>query len=413
MSVALLAAGAVTAVSYGLAGYLIYKRYEPLRAPPLAPQRPPRDWIAAGDRQLRSHNVEQALVAYRQALAGRPRSLAAQLGVARAEAAAGREDVAAREYERALALNAGEPAALRELARIYSHEAITWPQAEARYGQYLKIAPKDAAAWLELARVAAWQHKTAEAAALFGKTEVGPLMNADDRRDYAFALVKLGRGKEAEPQLRRLLAEAPADRALRLQLAGIYAARKDWNAALPLYRALLAQTPGDPRINLTYGGGLLACRRYREALGPLERARNAMPGSGEAGLAYARALKGSGDRKKSLREFQRVLPHYNRSAAIVREYADALLEHREYKKSVRYYIASCQMGLRDDRLLMGLAGAYCGQGKYKDALPYLEELYRREPTPRVTFELARAMAKVGRNGRAKELLREVERSAGR
>jgi predicted Zn-dependent protease len=413
LSAALLASGAVIAVSYGFAGYLVYRRYQPLHPPARLPARGTRDWIAAGDAQLRSRNVEQALVAYREALSAHPDSLAAQLGVAHAEAAAGREDVAAREFERALALDTANEPALLALARIHSHTPATWAAAEARYRQYLKLAPKDAPVQLELARVAAWQGKADEAAALFARPDVTPLLTNKDRRDYAFALVKLGRSHQAEPILRALMAEAPGDQQLPLQLAGIYAGRKDWDNALPLYHALLAKRPGDPQLNYAYGSGLLACRRYRDAVPPLERARNAMPGNAEAGLACARAWKGAGDKKKSLREYERVLPRYSRNAAVVREYADALLENRDYKKSARYYAASYDLGLRDDRMLLGLAGAYAGQGKYKDALPYLEELYRRQPTPRVTFELARAMAKTGRNDRAKQLLRQVQASGAR
>jgi tetratricopeptide (TPR) repeat protein len=139
LSAALLASGAVIAVSYGFAGYLVYRRYQPLHPPARLPARGTRDWIAAGDAQLRSRNVEQALVAYREALSAHPDSLAAQLGVAHAEAAAGREDVSAREFERALALDTANGPALLALARIHSHTPATWAAAEARYRQYLKL----------------------------------------------------------------------------------------------------------------------------------------------------------------------------------------------------------------------------------------------------------------------------------
>lgn len=415
MGLVLLATGAATAAAYGFAGYLVYRRYEPLRVARRAGTATVStgDLVTAADGQLGSRNVEQALVAYRQALARDPRSARAQLGVARAELAAGREDVAAREYERVLLLDRRSKPALAEVARIYSHNAASWHDSESRYREYLKLAPEDADALLGLARVSAWQGKAADAAALFARRDVAPLMNGKDQRDYAFSLVKLKRDKDAEPLLKALLDASPGDEQLRLQLAGIYAGRRAWDSALPLYRALLAKKPNDPQLNLTYGLGLLSSRRYEAAVPPLERARNAMPSSEDAGIAYARALKGAGDRKKSLKEYDRVLPRFARNPALVREYADVLLENRDYKKSATYYGSAYGMGLRDDRILLGLAGAYCGAGKYKDAVPYLEELHRRAPTPRVTFELARAMAKTGRNDRAKQLLREVEPSARR
>ena len=55
-----------------------------------------------------------------------------------------------------------------------------------------------------------------------------------------------------------------------------------------------------------------------------------------------------------------------------------------------------------------LARQYEAAGKYKEAAPYLEELYRRNPTPRTTFELAKLMHRLGREERAKRLLSELE-----
>ncbi len=59
---------------------------------------------------------------------------------------------------------------------------------------------------------------------------------------------------------------------------------------------------------------------------------------------------------------------------------------------------------------MALSGALTGAGRYKAALPYLEELYQRRPTPRVTYELAQLYWKLGRASEARTLLRQVEAS---
>jgi len=64
--------------------------------------------------------------------------------------------------------------------------------------------------------------------------------------------------------------------------------------------------------------------------------------------------------------------------------------------------------LRDDRLLIGLAGALSGNRKYKEAIPYLEDAYQRQPTDRLAFELAKLYQKVGRNNRAMELISKIE-----
>lgn len=412
IGIILLSCGIVIGISYGLAGYLIFKRRQPASpAPPKVTQaRGLAQLNASAEANLRNNRVEQALVDYREALSLNPKSLPAQLGLAQGEFLAGREDVAAREYERVLKLDPNNQTALLTLARIASHETASWPQSEASYRQYLKLNPADAQAALGLARVLVWRHKTGEAAEVFGRSDVAPLLTPADQRDYAFALVKLNRGAQAEPMLRKLLAARPDDTELKLQLAGIYAARKDWDKALPIYRELLAKKPNDPHLNLIYGLGLLSGKNYRAAVGPLGKARYAMPSSPEAGIAYARAIKGTSDLKKAVKEYERVQPLFPNNASIVREYADVLMEKRDYKHSAEQYARAYKMGLRDDRLLAGYAGALTARGKYKDAVPLMEELHRRKPTQRNTFELAKLMAKTGHNDRARELLRQVENS---
>ena len=135
-----------------------------------------------------------------------------------------------------------------------------------------------------------------------------------------------------------------------------------------------------------------------------------MPSSTEAALAYARALKGSGDLKHAAREFGQVAEKSN-SSGIVREYADLLLEKRDYRGAEKYYKRALGLGLRDTRLLLGLAGALRGNGKHKDAVPFLEEAYEREPADRVGFELASTLQKAGRHKEALMVLARIDKTA--
>lgn len=411
LSTLLISCALIVTLSYALTVYVGARRRHAMNAPKEAAHstaRSAQEFIAAAEQDLKSGKIEQALVNFREALSLNPQSLPAQIGLAEGEYAAGREAVAANEFERARQIDNQNKSALLALARIHSHQASTWSQAESNYRDYLKQDPNDAHVKLGLARVLAWQHKAPDAVRLYELPDVAPLMSDADWRDFAFALVKTGRGPQAVPVLRTLLAKTPGDEELSLQLADIYAARKDWNAALPIYRDLLAKRPGDPSLNLSYGLGLLAAGRYQAALGPLEKARTAMPSSLQAGLAYARAVKGSGDLKRSVQEYERVLPQFEKDAPLVREYADVLLEKKDYKKSAHYYGVAYGLGVRDNRLLEGYVGALSGAGKYREELPYLEELYQREPTPRVTFELAKLLHRLGRNDRAKVLLSQLE-----
>src|SRR5262249_2870097 len=153
--------------------------------------------------------------------------------------------------------------------------------------------------------------------------------------------------------------------------------RRDWNLALPLYETLLRQQPEDAQLNFTYGSGLLSAKRYQAAVGPLAKARKAMPSGAEAGLAYARALKGAGDLKHAAQQFGQVADK-SQDSGVVREYADLLLEKHDYRGAEKSYKRALALGLRDTRLLLGLAGALRGNGKNKEAVPYLEEAYARE-----------------------------------
>jgi tetratricopeptide (TPR) repeat protein len=402
--------GTVVGVSFGYGAYLTTVK----RA--LSDGRAPVPAVGAVDKLLRTaalhlttRHVEQALVVYRQALTLDPNSIDAQLGVARGELVAGREAVAAREYERVLSLDRGNTKALQQLARIYSHERQTWDRAEGKYKELLSLKPDDVTARLELARVLAWEKKSKETVEMFSLDAVQRQMTFQDRKDYAFALVQTGQSSQAESLLKKLLAERPAESSVELQLAAIYAARRDWDKALPLYEELLRETPDDAKLNLTYGLGLLSVRKYQAALKPLEKARIAMQPNGEAQLGYARALKGSGNLKKAAKEFGRVAVG-SRDPGIVREYADLLLEKHDYRQAEKFYKEALGLGLRDTRLLTGLAGALRGDGKHREALPYLETIYAAEPSDRVAFELATSLQKVGRNKEALALLAKIDNS---
>lgn len=360
---------------------------------------------------MKKGEVEQAILGYRRVLTLGP-SLDAQLGLSEGEWRAGRLEEAVREYERVLRLDPRNATALRRLAQAYAGRRDTWEQAEARYREYLAQAPSDAEAWLGLARVLSWRGEGAAAAEVYARDDVQPLLTPEDRRNYAFALVKAGRGREAEPMLGGMARSNPADVDVTLSLGGLHASRSDWERALPLYKSALEHRPEDPRANLTYGQGLLAVKDYKSALGPLEKAARGLPASAEAGIAYARALRGAGDLKRADAEFERVMPRIDRDAAVEREYADLLMERKSYSKGAAYYQRALEHGLRDERLLAGLAGALSADGKPKEALPHLEEAYALRHNERVGLELARLYKRLGQNDRALQLLAEIESAQG-
>src|SRR6266446_4205706 len=201
----LVAFGIVVAVSFAYGGYLTRVRRTASKESILltSTDETIESLLRSGALYLDSKQVEQALIAYRKALTVAPNSIDAQLGVARGELMAGRESVAAREYERVLPLDHGNAIALLQLASIYSHQRETWSQSERRYKDFLRLRPADVTARLQLARVLAWERKSKEVVEIFSTDAVGRLMTFQDQKDYAFALVQTGRSSEAETLLRK------------------------------------------------------------------------------------------------------------------------------------------------------------------------------------------------------------------
>ncbi|MGH7305954.1 MAG: tetratricopeptide repeat protein [Candidatus Rokuibacteriota bacterium] len=411
MNVALLVFIATLTGSFGVSGYLLLK--SSTRQAVDFGSTPVEQLLATAETLVQKQQTEQALVMYRKILAAHPKSLDAQLALARGELMAGREDVAAQEYESALRLDQSNTIALRQLAKIYSHQRTTWALAEAKFKQYLTRKPDDVEAHVQLARLLIWEGKWREAADIYSRPALARLLTIEDKRSYVGALAKSGQTQRAEVVVKGFLAGGRPDFELQLQLASLYASRQDWDSALPLFRSLLQAQPNDPQLNLTYGVGLLSTRDYRAALGPLLKARNGMPSNPEAGLSYARALRGVKEYKPAAKEFERILPTYARDAEIVREYADLLLEKGDYRAAEAQYRQAYDLGLRDIRLLVSFSGALRANGKPRAALPYLEEAYRRQSTDRLALELAKLLRELGRYDEAKRMLATIEPASAR
>jgi tetratricopeptide (TPR) repeat protein len=396
-------------------GVLLLVR-SPSHAPDTADGRPaplPPDVVALLERsneRLKKGDVEQALLGYRRVLALGPH-LEAQVGLADGEWQAGRQDVAVGEYERVLRLDPRNPTALQRLGHAYQAHRETWDRAETCYRAYLALAPGDADAWLNLARVLSWRRKLEASAEVYARPELQPLLTAEDRRNYALNLAAIGQGRTAEPILDGLARSNPTDVDVAMTLGGLHASRAEWEAALPLYRAALERRPDDPQANLTYGQGLLAVEDYKGAVGPLAKAAAALPSQPAAGLAYARALRGTGDLKKADAQFERVMPSIGDDPAVEREYGDLLFDRYRNTEALTYYHRALDHGLKDERLLTGIAEALNAKGKPGEALPYLEEAYGLHNDRKVGMDLVRFYRRMGKEDRARAVQAEIERGA--
>src|SRR5262245_41046248 len=217
----------VVAGSFLYGGYLKYSQRSGLQTviPTPDPSQTLDQLIRTAENNLEKKHIEQALIGYRKAMSVAPDSVQAQLGLALGELKAGREAVAAQEYERALRLDGRNAVALLQLARIYSHHRDSWNRSETKFKEYLRVKPGDAEAQLQLARVFVWQRKAKEASEVFSLPAVAALMTPLDFKEYAFALVRAGREKEGEALLHKLVVQRPGDSEIQEQLASIYASR--------------------------------------------------------------------------------------------------------------------------------------------------------------------------------------------
>jgi len=374
---------------------------------------PPAEEVQAqlqeAQRHLEHREAEQAILCYRKVLVASP-SFEAQFGLAQGELLAGRDEVALSEFQRALQLDANDPATLLELARLESRKASAFKQAEIHYSRYLSLRPSDTQAEIGFARLLVWEGHSAAAAEIFSKPEVKALMGAQDQRDYAFALAASAKKADAEPLLSSLLKNQPSDDQAALQLAGLKAARGEWESALPMYESVLERHPEDHHLQLTVGQGLIAQGHKAEALPYLEKAARGLPEDGEAALAYGRTLRAMGDLKGAGREFDRAISHYRDDASVNREYADLLLERRDFGKAATHYRRAMQLGLQDDRVIVSLATALAANDKPREAIPLYEDLERRQPSDRTAYELAKLYRRVGRNDEALALLKTIRTS---
>ena len=167
---------AILLSSFSVAGYLLVRTARQTTAQAVSRSVPDAELLARARQFLRKRQTEQALVLYRRVLTSTPGSLDAQLGLAEGELMAGREDMAAQEYERARELDRTSTTALLQLAHIYSQRAKTWALAEARFKEYLALVPDDEVVHLDLARVLFWQGKWSDAAEGYERALSPPLL---------------------------------------------------------------------------------------------------------------------------------------------------------------------------------------------------------------------------------------------
>jgi tetratricopeptide (TPR) repeat protein len=188
-----------------------------------------RAWLALAQ-VVESTQPDQAIQAYRQAAALRPKDPEPHLSAGLLLEKQKQSAEAEQEYRQALAIDPGSTDALTALANLYmrTHQ---FPAAEGALQKLLTLRPGDPAAMLQLGR----------------------LLEAQGKNNAAIA------------QLQAAQKQSPNDPALQRDLADLYFSQKKYNLAEAQYRALVAATPRDAELHDLLGKAILEQKRYAEA----------------------------------------------------------------------------------------------------------------------------------------------------
>lgn len=159
-----------------------------------------------------------------------------------------------------------------ELARLLSY-VKRYPESVAEYDRVLKEKPDLLEAKLELARVHSWKGDQASAYEIMS----------------------------AIP-----LEQVPEE--LKLLMADLHVARKEYAKAEPIYRRHLDRRPEDMKARLSLAELLSWTRRYPEALSQYEILLKARPDDHQVRRKYAFVLSWSGRHAEAIAELRRTLP---------------------------------------------------------------------------------------------------------
>jgi tetratricopeptide (TPR) repeat protein len=243
-----------------------------------------------------------ALTAYQAALALKPSSADAQLGLGLVHALAGRNTEALAALRKAHELSRTDPDVLLELGR-----RLSGAEAVAMLQQAVSGRPKwpEAELALATAQLKAGDAASAEAKlkALLKQSPDSPIAIAQ----HGAALVALGRYEEAEPKLKRALELIPNDFDTAFALAMLYEHTKRHEEAFTQYRNAsdLKRENPDPLIAAARLG--LALERPLLAGALLDKALERTPRSAQVLALYGEVLARRGDPKAARDFLQRAL----------------------------------------------------------------------------------------------------------
>lgn len=213
-----------------------------------------------------------------------------------------------------------------------------------------------------------------------------------DPKDYtalfhlALANSMLNKDEEAIRDYRKVLELKPGLYQAELNLGILLLRQKRPAEAIPTLEKAAAAKPGEYRARYYMGEALLAAGEYEKAAAHFTAALEANPKSSEAELGMARSLA----RQNRLAD---AVPHFVKAAALDPAFEDVLLELAglyekagERAEAIAIYERFPGNVAAQERL----GELLMEDKKYAEAIPRLEEAYRKDPTPANRVALAAA-----------------------
>ncbi|MBL8029032.1 MAG: tetratricopeptide repeat protein, partial [Fibrobacteres bacterium] len=318
-------------------------------------------------------------------------------------------------YEKMLVADGSDKVTLEKLIAVYEN-AKNNSRLEALYAKRMELSVQDAATLTKLSAVQL-ALKAPDRAILTFET----LLRVDPSNAAALLAVAdlyedKKDSKKAAEKLEKLV-ELKPDAALNLRLANMYIASADSAKAVPAlerYTLLKKDAAGEM---LLLGQCYLVLKEYGKAEVVLKKVVD-LKGASGAGisavyLALATALEGLGKTAEAVAALEQSLKSDSRNYAAQYKVGTYHLKNKNFSAAVTALLVSKNDKALEDGSVRGLAECYYALSDLKNALPYLEQLNKKEAGNAVVLErLAEAYLAAGNNQAAVKVLAELNGKGG-
>ncbi len=306
--------------------------------------------------------------------------------------------------------HADHPEGTLQLARVLSWEQSYKDSAE-EYRHYLVARPRDAAAHAELSGVLLalgdYSHALDEGRAALSldpsdaeaeKATIRALIALRDTAQAQAELTKLQQAHPDDPELaalrsrvetegsatpvevaatpqpveaeayfRNAVAQNPNDVDARLQLADVYAARKQFTPAIEQLQAASRLRPDDEATQLKIARVLSWDRQYTASEAAYEQLLSRRPENVSARVELARVLSWAGNYPASETQYQQALQRSPQNTQLRLEYARVLSWDKKYDASLEQFDQVLKADPKNYDALLGKARAYSYQSHWKES----------------------------------------------